>query len=247
MMRTNPGTRRGMKVFTTEELKNHKGESGATTLVAANGKVYDVSESKKWKQGLHMNRHRAGTDLTNALSAAPHGIEVLERFPVVGSLKPPAQEVFPGARGKVESFLVRHPFFRRHPHPSIVHLPVGLLVTAPVLLFVSLATDSPRTEWAAACCLLAALVSMPGAMVTGYFAWWVNYECAESRIISAKRRLAWISLVVAAAAVAVRASLADPLMLSDFRVIVYVAAVICLSVLVGLLGFLGGKLTFPYE
>ncbi|MEW6348965.1 MAG: DUF2231 domain-containing protein [Thermodesulfobacteriota bacterium] len=236
-----------MKSITPEELTEQNGIPGTRTLIAVDGTVYDVSESKKWTRGLHMNRHHAGIDLTDALSAAPHGRDVLERFPVVGALSRPTGSDYQGTRAVVEAFLVRHPFFRRHPHPAIVHIPIGLLMTAPVLLFLSLATASARTEWAAVCCTIAGVVSIPAAIVTGYFSWWVNYECRESRIILAKRRLAWSSLIVGALTVGLRAFTHDPLMLEEFRAILYVVALTGLSLIVGVLGFLGGKLTFPYE
>jgi predicted heme/steroid binding protein len=51
------------------------------------GKVYDVSASFLWKGGQHFVGHAAGSDLTEALGHAPHGKELLERFPVVGNLK----------------------------------------------------------------------------------------------------------------------------------------------------------------
>ncbi len=236
-----------MKSLTPKELTEQNGTPGTRTLIAVNDTVFDVSESTKWKHGLHMNRHRAGTDLTEALSAAPHGHDVLERFPVVGNLSRPVPHTYHGVRAKVESFLVRHPFFRRHPHPAIVHIPVGLLSTAPVLLFLSFATGSLRTEWAALCCVLGAVVSIPAAIATGYLTWWVNYECRPSPIILAKRRLAWSALIMGAVTVALRYFTPDPLMLGDFRVILYVGGVTGISLLVGLVGFLGGKLTFPYE
>ena len=48
------------------------------------GNIYDVSESKLWKDGIHMGRHHAGIDLTSSMAGAPHGAEVLERVPKVG-------------------------------------------------------------------------------------------------------------------------------------------------------------------
>jgi len=47
-------------------------------------KVYDVSESAKWKDGKHFGRHAVGTDLTEAMKGAPHGAEVLDRIKYVG-------------------------------------------------------------------------------------------------------------------------------------------------------------------
>ena len=52
-----------MKVYTSEELSKVDGTGAAAVLVAVNGKVYDVSSSKKWVRGRHMNRHQAGRDL----------------------------------------------------------------------------------------------------------------------------------------------------------------------------------------
>jgi len=59
------------------------GECGLTRF-AYKGRLYDASESGLWKDGVHMGRHRAGTDLTPAMADAPHGEEVLERIQDVG-------------------------------------------------------------------------------------------------------------------------------------------------------------------
>jgi len=55
--------------------------------IAHGGKVIDVTASKLWKGGLHMKRHHAGKDLTTDIQAAPHKLEVLDRYPQVGVLK----------------------------------------------------------------------------------------------------------------------------------------------------------------
>lgn len=74
-----------MKVFTREELKKYDGRGGIS-YVAYKGKVYDVSSSFQWQKGIHQVTHRAGCDLTDALKQAPHGDDMLERFPIVGEL-----------------------------------------------------------------------------------------------------------------------------------------------------------------
>lgn len=56
------------------------------SYVACEGKVYDVSKSFIWKKGRHWVRHHAGQDLTEGLKDAPHGADLLERFPLVGEL-----------------------------------------------------------------------------------------------------------------------------------------------------------------
>ncbi len=74
-----------MRVFTGEELAKYDGTNGVA-YVACDGKVYDVSGSFQWQGGEHQASHPAGRDLTREMELAPHGADLLERFPVVGTL-----------------------------------------------------------------------------------------------------------------------------------------------------------------
>ena len=84
---------RRMKEAAAEE--GGVGKCGHTRFVY-DGRLYDVSGSQLWKDGVHMARHRAGTDLTGALEDAPHGEEVLSRVqdvgPAAGDACPPPRE-----------------------------------------------------------------------------------------------------------------------------------------------------------
>lgn len=73
--------------FTLEDLKRFNGKDGAPAYVACNGKVYDVSGSFLWKDGEHQVTHKAGRDLSDEIKKAPHSIELLEKFPIIGVLK----------------------------------------------------------------------------------------------------------------------------------------------------------------
>lgn len=73
------------KLFTKKELKKYDGSRGVAFIAFA-GKVYDVSNSFHWKKGVHHVTHHAGGDLTEELSQAPHGTELLDNFPIVGEL-----------------------------------------------------------------------------------------------------------------------------------------------------------------
>ncbi len=75
-----------MRLFTREELKQYNG-NGRPTYIAYRGQVYDVSESSLWWSGLHQAEHPAGEDLTEFMRNAPHGPEMLKKFPIVGELK----------------------------------------------------------------------------------------------------------------------------------------------------------------
>jgi predicted heme/steroid binding protein len=74
-----------MRIFTEEELKKYDGTDGLA-YVAYEGKVYDVSRSFLWKKGVHQVVHHAGRDLTEPLKQAPHGPDMLHKFPMVGEL-----------------------------------------------------------------------------------------------------------------------------------------------------------------
>jgi predicted heme/steroid binding protein len=80
------GDRQKMRQFSREDLAKYNGKDGAPAYIAYGGRVYDVSESFLWQRGRHQARHAAGMDLTGELAQAPHGAELLARFPVVGVL-----------------------------------------------------------------------------------------------------------------------------------------------------------------
>jgi len=76
-----------MRIFTKRELAVHDGKKGRPAYVACEGKVYDVTKSFLWQEGVHQVLHQAGNDFTQEVKCAPHGKELLDRFPVVGRMK----------------------------------------------------------------------------------------------------------------------------------------------------------------
>ncbi|HBR10156.1 cytochrome B5 [Candidatus Bipolaricaulota bacterium] len=73
-----------MREFTKQELAQYDGRNGAPAFIAYKGKVYDLSSSFLWQKGNHQVLHQAGIDLTAALNTAPHGADLLAKFPVIG-------------------------------------------------------------------------------------------------------------------------------------------------------------------
>ena len=74
-----------METFSPEELKKYDGSRGIS-YIAYRGKVYDVTGSYHWKEGVHQVSHPAGCDLTETMKDAPHLPNLLFKFPVVGQL-----------------------------------------------------------------------------------------------------------------------------------------------------------------
>ena len=237
-----------MKNFSVKEIRSSDGKNGAPALVVVQEKVYDVSNSPKWKDGSHMRRHQAGQDLTIDIKSAPHGTVVLERAQLVGSYEAEPKSYGQGPRARVEVFLEKHPFFRRHPHPAVVHFPLALLMVSALLEILAVLTLSTKTEWAAYLVLTIGLVSLPVAIATGYFTWWVNYGAIDGPILKQKKRLAWLAAIWCGLAFIIRTFfLSNPLNLADPMMLAYLSLVVSLSAIVATIGFLGGKLTFPYE
>jgi predicted heme/steroid binding protein len=72
--------------YTKQQLALRNGQDKPQIWVAYRGLIYDVSNSRLWKNGKHYE-HWAGQDLTEELAAAPHTETVFEKFEVVGLLK----------------------------------------------------------------------------------------------------------------------------------------------------------------
>jgi len=160
-----------------QSLAENNGKDGKPSYVVVNGKVYDVSNSKMWKNGLHMNRHHAGQDLSEALGAAPHGPEVLNRFTEIGALQSATQdEVKPPLPAWRNTFFEAYPFFKRHPHPMVVHFPMTFFITATIFLlwYYLISPEQSLLDGVRYMHILGTL-SLPFALVTGWLSWKVNY------------------------------------------------------------------------
>lgn len=76
--------------MTIEELSHYDGQDGRPAYVAVNGVIYDLTESRLWRGGVHdpsQGKATAGRDLTDVLKESPHGDKHLKDFPIVGHLK----------------------------------------------------------------------------------------------------------------------------------------------------------------
>jgi predicted heme/steroid binding protein/uncharacterized membrane protein len=230
-----------MKEFTSEELTSFNGKGGKPVYIAFQGKIYDVSGSRLWSSGLHMNRHPSGKDLTGEISAAPHGLEVFERYPQVGILKKGPSEELKHLPPVLQDLLQRFPMARRHPHPMIVHFPLAFLMGSSLFILLHLLFKKPAFETTSFYLLIVGTISSPFAMVTGLFTWWVNYRLKLTLFVKRKIQLSILLLILEIILIFWRGSY--PALTSPF----YFILMILLTPIVGLLGYYGGQMTFPTE
>lgn len=80
----------GMMMLTLEELAAYNGMNGMPAYVAFDGMIYDVTDHPQWTTGEH-GGNMAGTDITEMLKAAPHGVSKLEELKKVGTIKTGAE------------------------------------------------------------------------------------------------------------------------------------------------------------
>ena len=73
------------KIYTRSQLALRNGQDREEIWVAYQGRIYDVSQSRLWRNGKHYE-HWAGQDLTDELPDAPHTAAVFEKFEQVGVL-----------------------------------------------------------------------------------------------------------------------------------------------------------------
>jgi predicted heme/steroid binding protein len=74
-----------LPTITLSELALRNGVDREEIWVAFEGKVYDVSTSRLWRNGKHY-QHWAGQDLTKELSDAPHTDRVFEKFQIIAMI-----------------------------------------------------------------------------------------------------------------------------------------------------------------
>lgn len=240
-----------LRKFTVEELKEFNGENGKPVYIAYKGRVIDVTGSKMWRGGSHMKRHSAGADLTAEIAQAPHGIDVLDRYPQVGTLirdteEQPRTEAMPGALpAPLERFLQRHPFFQRHPHPMTVHFPIVFLMCAPLFTLLYLATGLQGFEITALNCLAAGLFFCLVVIPTGFFTWWVNYMARPLLPVTIKIVVSLVMFLDGLAALIWR--LLDPTVATHVTGpnVLYLILILLLLPMVVVVASYGAILTFP--
>jgi predicted heme/steroid binding protein/uncharacterized membrane protein len=235
-----------IKEFTPDEVAQFRGENGNPVYIVHQGRVFDVSNSKLWKGGLHMGRHHAGKDLTTDFQSAPHGEEVLSRYPQVGVLK---NEVVDQRKiPKIIAWLItKFPMLRRHPHPMTVHFPIVFAFSATMFNILYIATGIKAFEVTALHCVGAGILFTPVAIVTGLYTWWLNYLARPVKAVAIKQRISVILLVLQVIVFLWRLKVPHILASLNAGSAIYFVLVLSLLPLVTIIGWYGAKLTFPIE
>jgi predicted heme/steroid binding protein/uncharacterized membrane protein len=224
------------------ELEKNNGKDGQPAYVAVEGKVYDLSSSQLWDGGSHMNTHEAGKELSLAIQAAPHGMEVLEKFGTVGELAE-VEESKPSEFPQPPALLDR--ILREHPHPVSVHFPIALSITSALFTFLALITSNSMLAKVALYNVIVATIATPFAITAGALSWYYNYGAVWTSIYRKKTFLSAQLVILQLAALVIYVSAVRGSGMAGTWYWIYSFLVLALAPTVMGLGYLGGKITFP--
>ena len=221
-------------LLTLSELREFDGKSGKPAYVAFKGKIYDVSESKLWKEGKHQSLHSSGSDLTEAIANAPHAEEVLMKFPVVGEIKQenPSRRTF---AEWIEGF---------HPHPMVVHFPIAYSILIPILAIIYIFVHKSSFEIATHYLLIGAFLTAAAGGFSGVFSWKVAYEGRMTRTFIRKAIYSVLLAVVVTTCFVWRTVDSSILVGETPFSYVYLTLLVILVPIVGMLGYYGGKIVY---
>ena len=234
-----------MKEFDSESLSTFNGKDGQPCYFAHGGRVIDVSGSRLWKTGVHMKRHQAGRDLTLDIKAAPHGPDVLDRYPHVGTFAEETKRH--DLPAPLETMLERLPFLRRHPHPMAVHFPMAFSIAPALFYSLYLITMVKSFETTALHCLGASILFLLPAVITGFLTWRINYQAKTMRAVRIKIRASFILLAVALGSFLLRLQSPKGFAAASWEGVIYFLLLLALVPIVAVIGWHGGSLTFPLE
>ncbi|UCZ57441.1 hypothetical protein LGV61_03960 [Desulfurispirillum indicum] len=226
-----------------QKLQEYDGKDGKPAYVAYDGKIYDVSTSRMWKNGVHARVHKAGEDLTEAMKNAPHGAEVLKRFTEVDSPEgaPPASTV----SGSADPLAQWQQWYRKyHPHPMLIHFPIGLLNFAILMQLLFLVTGQPTFETTAFHAMAVMVLSIIPTSAAGWFSWKINYNSAWNSIFAVKIICTAILFILATLVVFLRLSVPDIALNRDGLFWIYMLLFFGQIPFSAAIGYKGGKLTW---
>ncbi|MDD2830335.1 MAG: cytochrome b5 domain-containing protein [Sulfuricurvum sp.] len=232
-----------MMEFTEEELRKYNGQDGEPAYIAFKGNVYDVSESKFWKNGIHFKKHYAGFDLTVELANAPHGDIVFQNCPQIGVFIATTNEIsFDEKEARKERYRQWYAIY--HPHPAVVHFPIALHYFSGFadVLFLS----NPTTEYEAAVFLSFLIATVMGfvALIAGVFSWWINYDFATSKAFVIKLIGALFTLIVGISPLIQRFTNSDVPFSHGIDGLMYHGVIFITIISVTIVGYYGGKITW---
>ncbi|MCB4204760.1 cytochrome b5 [Deferribacterales bacterium Es71-Z0220] len=222
-----------------EEVKKFNGKDGQPAYIIYKDKVYDVTNSRLWKNGVHMNRHKAGEDMTDFISMAPHGDDLLKRDNIKYVCDVEPEEIIPDKKDNLRRIYAKY-----HPHPVFIHYPMGILYFGAFMLLLYIITKNQSFEQTAFYSLICGTLSIFPAVASGIFSWWLNYEMTMTKIF--KNKLTFSIILTAICVLLSIIRLSNPEIISSPGLFAFYCLLYFISIpVLTLIAYNGGKITWP--
>lgn len=128
-----------------------------------------------------------------------------------------------------------------------VHFPIVYMFSAAFLVVLYLISGVRGFEVASYYCLVAGLIFIPVAMITGYITWRLNYAARPMSAIRIKQSLSAVLFGIDLVLFVWRTKAPAVLDTLTWAGAVYFVLIVCLLPLVVIIGWYGAQLTFPLK
>lgn len=188
-----------------------------------------------------MGQHKAGRDLTEFLDQAPHGEEVFERLPRLEDVD--NNRDAGTTNEKKDKLQELYQLF--HPHPMLIHFPIGILHFAILMQILFLFTGVVHFERAAFYALVCATLSLFPAIAAGLLSWWVNYKLSLTSLFKYKILFSIVTVILTSSASILRWSVPELAQTPDSWGILYMVLLFAALPSLIIVAYHGGKITWP--
>lgn len=255
--------------MTKEQLKEFNGKDGKPAYIGYKGKVYDISKSDFWSGGEHMGRFKAGEDLTDSIDMSPHGEKNIFRYEAVDTLedgtaqKTNTETVVPNSENLLsdmdKKMIAKRQWYKKnHPHPKIIHFPIGMLGLAFFLQILSIILylidytvyKVPAAPFISSFSVLttifAVLFTLP-AIASGALSFYINYNGFANSIL--KKKIAGSIILLIVSVIAAFVGYRELVSVMRYNPVFSFYTVLSLVnfVIVTFIASNGGKITWPQD
>ena len=240
--------------MTKEQLKEFNGQNGKPAYIGFQGKVYDISKSDFWPNGAHMGMFQAGEDLTDKIHMSPHGEKNVFRFPIVDTLEDGAavetannaatDTVTPNSENMMsdvdKKMMEKRKWYKKnHPHPKMIHFPIGMFGLAFFLQILSIIFH-----------LVDYKVALTIPVASGALSFYINYNGFANSIL--KKKIIGSGILFICGIIAVFAGLNEFTSSTTFfkynpLFSVYSLFILISFAVVTFIAAQGGKITWPED
>ena len=132
-----------------------------------------------------------------------------------------------------------------HLHPMAVHFPIAFVLLAGVFLLAFIVFEEKHFDMFVLYCVIIASIGTIAAISTGLLSWKYNYHAVWTPIYRGKIFFSLLLVTMQVGILVFRLYIVEETNLNSTAYLLYTVLVLGMIPMIILLGYLGGKITFP--